>query len=237
MSERRYSEEEVAAIFERATEEQHEHAVRPSGSSDGLTLAELQDIGRDVGIAPDLVVRAARSLEVVGAPSPRRTLLGLPIGVGHTVELERPLTDAEWHQLVVHVRETFDARGRLKDEGAFKQWTNGNLEVLLEPTATGQRLRMRTLKGNATGMIVGGGATLGFSAFILIEMLATGRLAAQFVGLVTIVAIGLGLLVPAAVQLPSWARRRQSQMEEIGARAAAMAASDPPTLGPGPASG
>jgi len=226
MSERRYSEDEVAAIFERATEEQHRHAVRPSSSTEGLTLKELQEIGRDVGISPELVTSAARSLEV-GAPSPRRTLLGLPIGVGHAVELERTLTDAEWHQLVVEMRETFDARGRLKDEGAFKQWTNGNLEVLLEPTATGQRLRMRTLKGSATGQIVGGGALLGFSAFILVEMLATGTLADRFVGLVTIVAIGLGLLVPAVVQLPGWASRRQRQMEQIAQRAMLMASSDP----------
>jgi hypothetical protein len=231
MSERRYDEHEVAQIFERATETQ-KLSVRPSSPSEGLTLAELQEIGGEVGVSPELVASAARSLDV-DTRSPRRTLVGLPIGVGHAVELERPLTDAEWHQLVVQIRETFDARGRLKDEGAFKQWTNGNLEVLLEPTATGQRLRMRTLKGNATGMIIGGGAMLGFSAFILIEMLATGTLGDRFVGLITLVAIGLGLLVPAVVQLPGWARLRQSQMEEIGARAASMAASDPPKLGPG----
>lgn len=231
MSERRYSEDEVAEIFERATEEQHKLAVRPSSPSEGLTLQELQDIGRDVGISHELVASAARSLEVA-APSPQRKLLGLPIGVGRTVELERPLTDSEWHQLVVDIRETFDARGRLKDEGAFKQWTNGNLEVLLEPTAAGQRLRMRTLKGSATGMIVGGGAMLGFSAFILVEMLATGTLADRFVGLVTIVAIGLGLLAPTVLQLPGWARLRRSQMESIAERAMLMASSDPAGSGP-----
>jgi hypothetical protein len=224
MSERRYSEHEVAEIFERATEAQ-KLAVRPSSPSEGLTLKELQDIGRDVGVSPELVASAARSLEV-RAVSPRRTLLGLPIGVGHTVELERPLTENEWHQLVVLLRETFDARGKLKDEGAFRQWTNGNLEVLLEPTPTGQRLRLRTLKGSATGMIVGGSTMLGFAAFVFVEMLATGTLGDRFVGLVTLVAIGLGLLVPAVVQLPAWARLRWSQMEEIGERAMLMAGSD-----------
>jgi hypothetical protein len=224
MSERRYSEDEVAEIFERATEAQ-KLAVRPSSSSEGLTLKELQDIGHDVGISPEVVASAARSLEV-RSPSPRRTLLGLPIGVGHAVELERPLTDSEWHRLVVSMRETFDARGKLKDEGAFKQWTNGNLEVLLEPTPTGQRLRLRTLKGNATGMIVVGAAHLGFAAFVLVEMLATGTLGERFVGLVTVLAIGLGLLVPAVVRLPGWARLRQRQMEEIAERALLMTTSE-----------
>ena len=229
MSERRYSEQEVAEIFERATEAQ-KLGVLPSSSSEGLTLEELQDIGRDVGISPEVVAGAARSLELA-APSPRRTLLGLPIGVGHAVELERPLTDSEWHQLVVSVRETFDARGKLRDEGAFRQWTNGNLEVLLEPTPAGQRLRLRTRKGNATGMVVGGGAMLGVAAFVFVEMLATGTLGDRFVGLVTLVAIGLGLLVPAVVQLPAWARLRQRQMEEIAERALLMASS-PPTRSP-----
>ena len=224
MSERRYSEDEVAEIFERATEAQ-KLAVRPSSSSEGLTLKELQDIGREVGVTPEVVASAARSLEV-RSPSPRRTFLGLPIGVGHAVELEQPLTDSEWHRLVVSMRETFDARGKLKDEGAFKQWTNGNLEVLLEPTPTGQRLRLRTLKGNATGMIVVGAAHLGFAAFVLVEMLATGTLGERFVGLVTVLAIGLGLLVPAVVRLPGWARLRQRQMEEIAERALLMTRSE-----------
>ena len=231
MTERRYSEHEVAEIFERATEAQ-KLALRPSSHTEGLTLAELQEIGRDVGVSPELVASAARSLESRIA-SPQRTVLGLPIGVGRTVELDRPLTDAEWQQLVVDVRETFDARGKLTDQAGFKQWTNGNLEILLEPTPTGQRLRMRTLKGNATGMIAGGGAMLGFAALILIEMLATGTLGERYLGLVTIVAIGLGLLVPTVVQLPRWARLRQSQMDAIAERAASMAAADPPQVGPG----
>ena len=230
MSERRYSEQEVAEIFERATEVQ-KLTVRPSSPSEGLTLAELQDIGLDVGLSPDLVASAARSLES-GSASPRRTLAGLPIGVSRTVELDRPLTDTEWQQLVVDLRETFDARGRLTDEGGFKQWTNGNLEILLEPTPTGQRLRMRTFKGNATGMILGGGAMMGFAAVVLVDMLATGTLADRYVGLITLVAIGLGLLVPTVIQLPRWARLRQSQMDQVAERAVSMAAADPPRVGP-----
>jgi hypothetical protein len=226
MSERRYSEDEVAEIFEQATEAQ-KVAVRPSHPGEGLTLAELQAIGRDVGIPPELVARAARSLGAAGAPLDRQKLLGLPIRVGHTVELDRPLTDAEWQQLVVDLRETFDARGKLKDDGPFKQWTNGNLEVLLEPTPTGQRLRMRTLKGNATGMILGGGAMLGFATVVLIDMLVTGTLADRYVGLVTIVAMGLGLLVPPMVQLPRWARLRKRQMEGVAERLALLAGSGP----------
>ena len=36
------------------------------------------------------------------------------------------------------------ARGHLSEEGPFRQWTNGNLQALLEPTESGQQLRLKT---------------------------------------------------------------------------------------------
>ncbi|MEX2049287.1 MAG: hypothetical protein WEB90_06895 [Gemmatimonadota bacterium] len=227
MSERRYSEDEVAQIFERASETRSS-ALSKSHGSEGLTLAELQDIGSEVGIAPDLVARAARSLDV-RAPDGGRRLLGLPIGVGHTVELDRPLTDEEWHRLVVDLRETFDARGRLSDDGAFKQWTNGNLEVLLEPTATGQRLRMRTLKRNAIGMLGSGLILLGIAAVAAVDMTVSNELAQRLPGLLTMLGIGGGLVGINAIRLPAWARLRRSQMREIGERLTEATALPPET--------
>ena len=113
-----------------------------------MTLAQLQEIGREVGIAPVMVAEAAKAIDLLGRPM-SRYFLGLPIGVGRTVNLDRKLSDEEWERFVVDLRETFDARGRLKSEGSFRQWTNGNLQALLEPTPTGQQVRLRTLKGAA----------------------------------------------------------------------------------------
>src|SRR5437868_1838458 len=148
MAERRYTEEEIATIFHVAAEGP---SIPPHQLSrpDGLTLADLQAIGREVGISPDAVAHAAQTLEVrKGAIS--RTLLGLPIGVERRVTLRRRLTDEEWEQLVVQLRDVFKARGRTKSEGSLRQWTNGNLYALLEPTPTGDRLRLGSLNGGAT---------------------------------------------------------------------------------------
>ena len=51
---RRYSDDEIAQILDDATETQtsRDHAL---SSSEGLTLAELQEIGREAGIGTDLV--------------------------------------------------------------------------------------------------------------------------------------------------------------------------------------
>ena len=223
MSERRYSEDEVAEIFDRATKA----SLPASSTPEGLTLAELKDVGREVGVAPELVERAARSLDAKGTPRGRK-VLGLPVGVGRTVELPRPLTDAEWHRLVVDLRETFDARGKLSEQGPFKQWTNGNLQALLEPSATGQRLRLKTLKGSAMSLMGTGLTMTGVTAAVMTAMFLR---AAPFDAnaMWTLFATGLAMLVAGAVQVPGWARERTRQMEEVMERVTLMVASSPPT--------
>ena len=54
MPERRYNDEEVEAIFARASEAE-EAAPRRLRSGEGLTLADLQKIGREAGIEPGVL--------------------------------------------------------------------------------------------------------------------------------------------------------------------------------------
>lgn len=218
MTERRYTEEEVSAIFERAAEAQQ--AVRralPPG--EGMTLADLRAIGREVGIPVELVDQAAASVDQRGRDA-TRTFLGLPMGVGRTVDLGRRLSDEEWERLVVDLRETFDARGVLKSDGSLRQWTNGNLQALLEPTATGHRLRMRTVYGAARAMMTGGLAILGVSATVAIVTAVTGGLAAALAESASLMVTGAALFAVGAARLPLWARTRRRQMEGVAARLA-----------------
>ena len=222
MTKRRYSEAEVAAIFQRAAE-----ADPPGSASRGLTLAELQDIGMEVGIPADAIALAAQSVEQ-GEPQTSRKYLGLPIGVSHSVQLGRRLTDEEWERVVVDLRETFDAKGTLTSHGSLRQWTNGNLQVLLEPTSDGtHRLRFRTVKGDARGVLTGGLAMMGTSGAMLtaVSLLGalgdTGRLfSLGFMGV-----MGAAMFGSSAVRLPSWAKERRRQMEEVGSRAVIIARS------------
>jgi hypothetical protein len=219
MTERRYTDEEVARIFERAAEAQQQARKQlTSGESpDGMTLSQLQEIGKEVGISADLIAQAAKSVALPMRATSRR-FLGLPVGVGRTVDLERKLTDAEWDQLVDDLRETFDAKGTIRHEGSFKQWTNGNLQALLEPTPTGQRLRLKTFKGDAMGSIIGGVALLGSSLVGLTSMWLQGAQGGAYVGLSLIGTMGAVLFGAGALRLPSWARLRQRQMEDVAGR-------------------
>lgn len=216
MTDRRYTEEEIAAIFERATEAQHTgHRALPPG--EGMTLADLQEIGLEVGLPAELVAQAAHSLDRPARPEARH-FLGLPVGVGRTVELGRRLTEAEWERLVVDLRETFDAKGRVSSEGAFRQWTNGNLQVLLEPAGAGQRVRMRTLHGNARAAMMAGVGLGGVMGAVFGATIVTGSAVSDIGSLATLAALGLALFGSGALRIPGWARRRREQMDAIAAR-------------------
>jgi hypothetical protein len=221
MSERRFNEAEVAAIFERATEAQQPGLQGSSSSADGMTLAQLQDIGRDVGIPAESIALAAQSIGKVQPSTSRRTRA--PTRRRADGQSRSKLSDEEWEQLVVDLRETFEARGTVRTEGSLRQWTNGNLQALLEPTLSGHRIRLRTIKGDALGMIVGGIGMVGAATTMLIAGAVSGALgdrgmlmAMTFLGIT-----GVGMFASSAIRLPGWAKTRRKQMEEIAARLAA----------------
>lgn len=217
MSERRFSETEVAEIFERATRQQST-VPRQASTAEGMTLAQLQDIGREVGIAPETVAQAARSVDSADRYTVSR-FLGLPIGVGVTARLGRRLSDDEWQRLIVDLRDTFDARGSVREEGAFRQWTNGNLQVLLEPTDDGNQVRLRTSKEDARAFIGLGLAFLAIAVVAFASKVIAGAEAANTMQrILPLGFIGVGLAAFGAVRVPRWARERRAQMESIVAR-------------------
>lgn len=220
MSERRYTDEEVAAIFARASETEPAPLPLPAEGK-GLTLAALQEIGREVGMAPEAISQAARSLETARPPVPLR-FMGLTIGVGQTVEFDRPLTDSDWERLVGDLRETFEARGTVRYDGPFRQWTNGNLQALVEPTPTGHRLRLQTVRGNSRALMIGGMLTISGAAAIFLTTAVTGGLgnSGSIAGIGFMAAMGLGTFGLGALSLPGWARRRRTQIEAVAARLA-----------------
>ncbi|HWL39783.1 MAG TPA: hypothetical protein VNO75_06050 [Gemmatimonadaceae bacterium] len=226
MAERRFNEAEAAAIFECAAEAQQsrQHQL-PSG--EGMTLTELQAIGREVGISPEQVAHAARALELGGQPASRH-FMGLPVGVGLTVDLNRNLTEEEWERVVGDLRQTFDARGTLTREGSLRGWSNGNLQAFVEPGAKGHRLRLRTFKSDAPGMIGGGIAVLGVAVTAIIAATLGGAIDEVGFLLGAVATAGAAMIGSAAFRLPGWAELRRRQMEEVAGRAAITSTSSAP---------
>lgn len=82
---RRYSEEEVAAFLERATELQRAGSDREVG--EGLTLEELEEIAAEAGIPPRYVRRAAAELDSTSAST--GNLWAEIAGASLTISFER----------------------------------------------------------------------------------------------------------------------------------------------------
>ena len=229
--ERRYDEDEMAEIFRRATREGRRPEVgagtpdEPGSSARGLTLRELQDIGEEVGIGRELVARSAAALDVGRSEGKvTRRALGVPLAVSRTTQLPRRLTDDEWARLVLDLRETFDARGKIREESGFREWVNGNLHAMLEPTPDGERFRIRTRRSAGEVPIFGGAGMIVFAVLIAVITFATGTPLGEVLresGILTVLG-SLGVVV-GAVGLKQWSDNRQAQMEAVSERVALMA--------------
>jgi hypothetical protein len=228
--ERRYTDDEVAAIFEAASAPVAPREDTADPTPTGLTLAELQNIGREVGIAPDRIARAAAALNGRQPPIARRTDLGMPVSAAHIVEIPRPLTDREWSLVVADLRETFGAWGHEGSQGETRMWWNNNLHAVVEPTRTGYRLRLGTLKGDGLAMNRMGMFGIAMS---LVVAFAVGGTPDAIPGILALGSVGAGAFAFNALRLPRWARLRERQMQEIADRTLALLSLTPSAHEPG----
>lgn len=221
---RTYDDNEVREIF--ASAARRELADPRPGPSQGLTLVELQDIGREAGLDVAEVTRAAAALDNRAAQLPVRTALGTPIEVMRVVPLPRAPTTREWEQLVGELRATFRARGRVVSQGGLLEWVNGNLHACVEPGEGGYRLRLGTVKGNALALNAVGGVGLLAGLAAVAAALVSGAPQDLIVpGMLT--ATALGAVGANRIRLPRWASERSRQMDYIAARMGAIMAGDP----------
>jgi len=221
MTERHFNDEEVAAIFKSASENEHQGLPRLAEGK-GMTLTMLQEIGREAGMSPESIAYAARSLALaLPTATTSETFLGLPIGVGQTVEIDHPLSNTDWERLVGDLRVTFNAQGLVQSDGQLRQWRNGNLRVVVEPTSHGQRIRIQTFKSNSRSMMILGTVGMGAAAATSAVLAAAGTLGHSMTGIAFMALMGAGSFAFGALQVPVWARRRKAQIAEVISRAAA----------------
>lgn len=228
----RYQGEEVSEILDLAIRAEARRPLGAGGS--GITLREIQDAAIEAGIDPQRVADAAFVLASRQQVIPAQRVLGLPVSVTRVVELPRPLSSGEWEILVSELRDTFAAPGQVGSQGEAREWRNGRLRVLLEPAASGQRLRMTTLNRRLrTALGVGAAeliAGLSFLGSLVPTASAGGFTLQELMGLVpsvVVTATGLGILGWARSALPRWAAERSSQMDEVAMRVRALLEESP----------
>lgn len=122
---RHYSEQEIQAIFRRATERQE-----AAGSADphrGLTLDELKAIGAESGIDPAHIEAAVSDLErgasVEDGPEGVERFYGMSATLHSERVLPGRMDDATWADVVEALRSIFNTRGQSEEIGPIREWS------------------------------------------------------------------------------------------------------------------
>jgi hypothetical protein len=221
--ERRYQEHEVRQILDLAIGPDGPPA-QPLPPVEGLTLVQLEEVGREVGLPPNRITQAVASFEGRGEPVPRGKTLGLPISVGSIVALPRSPSDREWELLIAELRTTFGGKGEVTSQGSLREWSNGFLHAFIEPTETGHRLRLTDSRAGAVVGMGFGGFLLAFALLIFVVLLGKEDPGFRFAVPAFFSLIGGGLIAGSAMSLPGWAREQERRMEHINRRAVSLLA-------------
>lgn len=239
MAERRYDEDEIREILARATELQPEPAevggyLVPADPSPprryGLTLAELEAIGREAGILPERISEAASELEAARTKSDgEEGHFGVPLTVRHVAQLPRMLTDDEWDRFVVRLRDTFGATGTVTTEGSLQTWTDGHRKVLLEPLQDGARLRLEALDQASKALVEGGVSLVGSGGVLGATFAFLGPMSGKplplflFVGMLGLVVAGAGMWSVGRARAGGERHVRRQQLRLLGEEARRLA--------------
>jgi len=226
---RKYQEDEVSEIFALAANSP-DTLLPALADENGLTLEDLQQVGREVGLAPERVAEAAATVDARLEPLPRETWLGAPVSVSRVVELPRAATDREWEVLVGELRETFGVRGRVAGTGDLREWTSANLHAFLEPTETGHRLRLGSRKKVVgKGAVAGGAVGLAMCLFVFVMLDAGGPIRPAIAAFIAslFALVPSGALAGNLLGLRRWGDTRERQMEHIADRARSLLQAPP----------
>lgn len=162
---RRYDEDEVRRILERATELQRD--LPAAAASQGVTLGELEEIAAEAGIAPGSIRRAARELD---SRSEESGAWAAVAGHPPTIVLERTLPgelpEEAFGDLVAEIQRSAGTHGQPSVLGRTLTWqadtwaNQRSLQVVVSSRRGETQIRIEErldqLAGRLFGGIVGG---------------------------------------------------------------------------------
>lgn len=179
MPDRVFTEEEVKAIIRRASARQEEEAERSEAREHGLTLAELERLGTEVGLDPRHLRAAADEVQTGHRTAVQaETETDTHIIVEHWVD--RPFTLEAWEDTVSLLRSRFgidmgmwygrSGAGRVERVGHAHEWVHmSQLGVETRVSASEREGRTRLILSQRVGHAspkvegIGYGALIGFA--------------------------------------------------------------------------
>jgi len=156
VTDRRYTEEEMALILKRAVENQSSNL--PARSPDqGFTLAEMQEIGAEVGIDAAQITAAAKSLEYRPNPPTRKVSLAR---AKFNRWVDVPVEEKDLQEMMEVIRRNVKKPGEVREVLGGAEWKGktaaGTHQVSIRPEQEGTRIEVAgTYTESLLGALVG----------------------------------------------------------------------------------
>jgi len=127
-SNQRFNRNVISKILKRAAELEHDENI--ADESDGLTLGELQQVSKEVGIDPRYIHQALRELQTPTRPMPLISrLLGGPFKYNILETAPGILTGDKWEEIVSEIRRIHGGIGKTSKLGKTFEWEQRKQEV------------------------------------------------------------------------------------------------------------
>lgn len=119
---RRFTDQEVALVLQRAAELEEQRSLG-STSGRGLTLRELHEIAREVGLSPDVIDEAVTAVRA-GVRPRQALLLGAPLTSKLARGVPGSLTEDALRTLIRVIENHVDATGTVTEALGTVRWTS-----------------------------------------------------------------------------------------------------------------
>ena len=117
---RLYNRKEVGEILKKAADNS---STDDSDSPNGLSINELQKIASETGIDPEQIARAAAEIDVK-AETNEPTFWGGPFSYNSQGLAEGEITDDQWEDMLISIREFFQSKGEVTTRESVFEWSS-----------------------------------------------------------------------------------------------------------------
>lgn len=115
-----YNEKEIGAILKRAAEMSQDES---GPNAAGLSIEELQQVGSEAGLDPDLILRAAAEMQQ-SSPKRQKNFFGGPVSYSNDFVLDGEIDAATWEEMISSIRGSFKDPGVVSTRENVYEWTS-----------------------------------------------------------------------------------------------------------------